>query len=133
MGAKQNYRTGPDNKGIKRGDTKMHRSPNAWKSRYLAIPHRIAILIFVCFCAAGALVLRAQAQGYQLPWYTMDSGGSVSQGSGYTLRGVAGQHDAETLRGSGFTLVGGFVQRIESSGLPTTERTLYMPSVRVDP
>lgn len=49
------------------------------------------------------------AEGYTLNWWTVDGGGSTSStGGGYTLGGTAGQPDAATWQGQGYTLAGGF-------------------------
>jgi hypothetical protein len=57
---------------------------------------------------AGAAV--ADATGYDLPWWTVDSGGgtSGSANGSYTLRGTIGQPDAGVLSGDDYTLTGGF-------------------------
>ena len=44
---------------------------------------------------------------YQISWYTIDSGGTSSNGS-YTLTGTIGQPNAQTSSGDGFKLTGGF-------------------------
>jgi hypothetical protein len=51
------------------------------------------------------------AAGYDLSWWTVDSGGHVEAGSPgfYSLSGSMGQPDAGlALTGRGYTLVGGF-------------------------
>lgn len=63
--------------------------------------------------SALALVLmmmapRALAQELDIRWYTIDGGGGVSMGSGFTVSGTIGQPDAGILAGGGFTLSGGF-------------------------
>jgi len=50
----------------------------------------------------------AAAQDMQIPWFTMDGGGSSSTGGTLTLSGTVGQADAGRLSGGNFTLVGGF-------------------------
>ena len=48
------------------------------------------------------------AQGYALDWWTINSGGGLSQGSDYSLQGSIGQPDAAQSQGGQFTLAGGF-------------------------
>ena len=57
----------------------------------------------------GLVALMALAAGpFGVSWWTVDGGGAVSVGGGYTLTGTIGQADAETLRGGHYTLQGGF-------------------------
>ena len=48
------------------------------------------------------------AQSYAVHWFTVDGGGGVSSGDGYSLRGTIGQADAGAMSGGGFSLTGGF-------------------------
>lgn len=51
----------------------------------------------------------AQAQTYELSWFTIDSGGEMfTFGGDYELSGTIGQHDAGTLTGGAYELAGGF-------------------------
>ncbi|MFQ5592468.1 MAG: hypothetical protein ACE5HE_15025 [Phycisphaerae bacterium] len=56
----------------------------------------------------------ALAQGgdeCEIRWSTVDSGGGMSTGNGYTMRGTVGQHDADLatpLTGDGYVLFGGY-------------------------
>ena len=72
----------------------------------------------------------AQATGYDLSWWTVDSGAATSAAGGYTLNGTAGQPDAGGLSGGGYTLGGGFW----GGGSAAVEsRELYLPLVlRID-
>ena len=49
--------------------------------------------------------LRAQ---YEIPWYTMDSGGGTSVGGAYELSGTIGQQDVGRSTGGDYELVAGF-------------------------
>jgi hypothetical protein len=71
----------------------------------------------VCLAALSAsLVVIQAAPGapaapsatYTIPWWTVDSGGGVSQGGSYILSGTIGQPDPGSLTGSGYQLRGGF-------------------------
>lgn len=51
----------------------------------------------------------APTTGYEVTWYSIDSGGyMVNTGGSYSLGGTIGQPDAGTLSGGGYTLNGGF-------------------------
>ena len=54
-------------------------------------------------------VALAQSGGYDLSWFTVDSGGGMwSAGGDYMLGGTVGQPDAGLLSGGEYTLSGGF-------------------------
>jgi hypothetical protein len=58
--------------------------------------------------AAGLPAIAAHAQ-LSITWVTIDGGGGVSQGAGFTLGCTVGQPDASPpMIGSGFTFRGGF-------------------------
>jgi len=48
------------------------------------------------------------ANGFAIPWWTVDNGGGTSQGGTYTLSGTIGQSDASNASGGDFHLTGGF-------------------------
>ena len=74
------------------------------KRKYLAFGSILMLALLVTGVAWAAV-----ETGYDLSWWTVDSGGGTSSGNGYTLNGTLGQPDAGTLaRGGGYTLVGGF-------------------------
>ena len=54
------------------------------------------------------MVLAQSAATYDLSWSTVDGGGGVSTGGGYSLGGTAGQPEAGLLSGGVYTLGGGF-------------------------
>ena len=61
------------------------------------------------FAAGFLLAGAAQAQPYEVDWYTIDGGGGASTGGTYSLSGSIGQHDAGgPMLGAGFELAGGF-------------------------
>jgi hypothetical protein len=71
--------------------------------------------------------------GFDLSWWTVDGGGGTSRGgtsggADYSLSGTAGQADAATLSGGGYTLVGGFWGG--SAGAPALEHDIFIPLVR---
>ena len=66
----------------------------------------------------------AQAGDYDLSWWTVDGGGTASNGgSGYSLGGTVGQPDAAVWSGSDYTLAGGFW------GGAVVEYHIYLPLV----
>jgi hypothetical protein len=67
---------------------------------------RIGILVALAILTLAGVALASGT--YELPWFTMDSGGGESAGGGFTLTGTAGQADAGALSGGSFTLIGGF-------------------------
>lgn len=66
----------------------------------------IALLALLCGLVLARAVLAQD--GYDLSWWTVDGGGALSGGEGYTLTGAIGQPDAGLLAGGGYTLSGGF-------------------------
>lgn len=80
------------------------------KPRIVCIAVAITLFIFL----PGALSAQELSPGYELDWWTMDSGGaaggSSSTGGGYSLSGTLGQPDAdpEPASGGGYGLNGGF-------------------------
>ena len=68
-----------------------------------------ALLLLAFLTFPGVIAIAQSGGGYDLSWWTVDSGGATfSLGGGYTLGGTIGQPDAGVLSGSGYTLVGGF-------------------------
>ena len=79
-------------------------------------PHRAATLppalVAAALSALMAPAAPAAAQSFDLAWHTIDGGGGVSSGGGFTLHGAIGQADAGPvggpITGGGFELTGGF-------------------------
>lgn len=69
----------------------------------------LAVVVSLLLGLGGLGIAQAEPLNYQINWFSVDGGGGVSTGGGFTLRGVAGQPDAGTLSGGGFTLFGGFM------------------------
>ncbi len=69
-----------------------------------------AIIFIILLVSLLAFTWTALAQGgYDLSWFTVDDGGGVSSGGGYTLSGAIGQADMGVLMSGGdYTLAGGF-------------------------
>ena len=64
--------------------------------------------IWVSFLIASAVPAGACGAVFELSWFTVDGGGGMSTGGGFTLSGTIGQPDAGVMTGGGFTLSGGF-------------------------
>jgi len=70
---------------------------------------RLLFATLICALALLSLAGLAHAQGLlDLPWWTADGGGGLSQGGAYTLHGTAGQPEAAFSQGGAYTLSGGF-------------------------
>jgi hypothetical protein len=81
------------------------------------IPLAILLLLASTSLAQGG-------SSYDLSWWTVDGGGTVSSsGAGYALSGAIGQPDADVWNGNGYTLVGGFW------GGASVEYGIYLPLV----
>lgn len=81
----------------------------------------LVVLASLLLVGRGAL---AQS-GFELSWWTVDSGGGAISGSGYSLSGTPGQSDAGVLTGGAFTLVGGFW----CGGAPAVSHQIFLPLV----
>lgn len=86
------------------------------------------LLIFLApalMFAITAVALAQSSDGFNLTWSTVDGGGGVSTGSGYTLQGTIGQPDAGNLLGTGYTLQGGFWRGggVQPTNTPTATPT----------
>ncbi|MBI1841439.1 MAG: hypothetical protein HYR88_11390 [Verrucomicrobia bacterium] len=67
--------------------------------------------LIALFSIAGALVSSpqdARSQNFSIDWSTLDGGGGVSSGGGYTVSGTIGQPDAGVMTGGDFVVSGGF-------------------------
>jgi hypothetical protein len=81
--------------------------------------------LLVAALAVGA-AWGADQRGYDLSWWTVDSGGtSFSAAGDYTLGGSVGQPDAGLLADGDYTLGGGFW----GGGALAAGRHLYLPLV----
>ena len=71
------------------------------------IPWSFILLGLLLVATASAAIAAA---GYTLDWWTVDSGGGLSQDAAqqYTLQGGVGQPDAASSAGDSYTLQGGF-------------------------
>src|SRR5262245_2970480 len=75
------------------------------------------------FLALGISVFAGTALGqtYSIDWHTIDGGGGMSTGGGYSVSGTIGQPDAGAMRGGTYSIEGGFwaiVSAIQTPGAP---------------
>ncbi len=75
----------------------------------------LPLVLLVAFLALNIRVGYAEpsaaprATGYEIPWYSVDSGGAMNlTGGSYTLSGTIGQFDAGLQNGGAYNLNGGF-------------------------
>ncbi len=88
--------------------------------RWTVLLISLALLALLAFAATAV----AQTGGYDLSWWTVDSGGGSSSASGsYSLIGTVGQADAGGMSDGEFALYGGFWP----GGV--TRHTVYLPLV----
>ena len=78
----------------------------------------LALSLAVSVAVANTGIL---ANGFSIPWWTVDGGGGTSQGGTYTLSGSIGQSDAGSLAGGNYALTGGFW------GITLQTTMLYLP------
>ena len=89
-------------------------------------------LVVLLALAVGTVIAYAQAGGgYDLTWNTVDTGGvTFATAGGYSLGGTAGQPDAATWSGGGYTLAGGFWHGGAAGGEATPgEGEVYLPII----
>ena len=75
------------------------------RSKGAASTHRAAVAV-----ASLVSAFAANAQNFNIDWFTTDGGGGTSTGGAFSLSGTIGQPDANplALTGGHFSLVGGF-------------------------
>jgi len=72
-------------------------------------PRSLRWALILAAAAALLLPVRAAAQNFDLPWWSVDGGGGIfSTGGVFSLGGTAGQPDAGEMAGGVYTLIGGF-------------------------
>lgn len=82
------------------------------------------IVALVALFLIGAAALGSEGGGYEIDWWSSDSGGGTAVGAGYTLYGSIGQPDAGPIIGnSRFSLQGGFWAIPGGTATPTATNT----------
>jgi hypothetical protein len=83
--------------------------------------------LFLILLASASFVL-AQSGDFELPWFTVDGGGSSgSQGGEFSLASTIGQPDAGILSGGDFGLDGGLVGGVARQS--QLDSTVFLPFV----
>lgn len=75
----------------------------------------LALLLAPALLALGAIApARAQnTNGFSVDPFTVDGGGGLSAGGGFTIEGTIGQPDAGVLIGGGFLIEGGYWSMVQ--------------------
>jgi hypothetical protein len=80
-----------------------------WRKKLIFLAAGVLCLVALSATLAG---IRAApdtpAADFTIPWWTVDSGGGVSQGGPYNLIGTIGQPEPGNLSGGIYLLKGGF-------------------------
>lgn len=84
---------------------------------------KLTILIIVLLILIPATLVFAQAGDFTVDWWTIDNGGGMSAGGGFSISDTIGQPDAGDMSGGGYTISGGFWDETHTGGL------LYLPVV----
>jgi hypothetical protein len=87
---------------------------------------RLIPILIIAALLLIATIAYAQ-EGFDLSWWTVDSGGGQSNGDVYILQGVVGQPDAGVMHGGDFVLVGGFLSGVTAP--PPPVYNLLLPLV----
>lgn len=90
--------------------------------------HKISIVTALLLLLLTTMTVAAQSGGtVDLTWSSIDGGGGVSSGNGFTLISTIGQGEAGTLQGGPYTLSGGF---LAGSSLPLmTNYRVHLPVI----
>ncbi len=85
----------------------------------------VRLIVVVLLLLSASVALARSNGGYDISWWTVDSGGYTFSTSGsYSLGGTIGQPDAGALSGGSYTLVGGFWGGAVAAAV---QRHLYLP------
>ncbi len=88
---------------------------------------RAFVLVVVILSLAILTTAALAADGFDLSWWTVDSGGGRLSTASYQLDGTVGQHDSNaTLSAGGYRLSGGYWAGTAGQ---ITGSSIYMPLV----
>jgi hypothetical protein len=89
---------------------------------------RVTIIFTVCALVLVTVSTALATGSYQVTWWTVDSGGGSSQSTDgqYVLNGTAGQPEAGSASGSGYSFNGGFWHAMSTT---IQEFLIHMPLV----
>jgi hypothetical protein len=92
------------------------------------------VLLIVAVILASVIAVSmtwAQSGPLELPWYTIDGGGTTaSYGGDFALSGTMGQADAGTSSGGIYTIQGGFWGVRSALPFPPGDYQVYLPLIR---
>ena len=93
---------------------------------------RVLLLAAWILASAAAVSLTlAQSGPLEIPWYTIDGGGTTATyGGDFVLSGSLGQADAGTSTGGVYALQGGFWGPRSAAPLPPGDHQVYLPLIR---
>jgi len=93
--------------------------------------HKRNILFVLMLLILSLMVATAPSlagDGWQIPWWTVDSGGGESTANNYSVTGTIGQPDTATLSSGNYILTGGFWQ--SPGSVSPQEHLSYLPLLR---
>jgi len=80
-----------------------------WRKKLIFLAAGVMCLTVISAVLAGIQAAPdTPAASYTIPWWTVDSGGGVSQGGPYNLSGTVGQPEPGSLSGGLYLIKGGF-------------------------
>ena len=81
----------------------------------------------VLLAAFAVIAMNAVAQDFRIDWFTVDGGGGVSVGGGFSVSGTIAQADAGRLSGGNYALEGGFWAVVASDSLAGADTVHRQP------
>ena len=72
----------------------------------------VMLILSLAYAHVHGQIVTAASNTFELPWWTIDSGGGTSSGGAFVISGSFGQADAGPsslgMNGEGFQIIGGF-------------------------
>lgn len=88
----------------------------------------VAVLLTATITVSVAL---AQSGPLEIPWYTIDGGGTTAiSGGDFVLAGTVGQADAGLSSGGIYAVHGGFWGIRPGLPIPSGDHQIYLPLIR---
>lgn len=85
----------------------MNDNRNSGVRRGVQLKAMVALAL-LALAAGGLASESAGPPAFEIPWHSIDGGGGTSEGGQFSVTGTIGQHDAGTMTGGGFEILGGF-------------------------
>jgi hypothetical protein len=89
---------------------------------FLSVVAGGVLTAFLLIVFTGALA----GGGFAISWWTVDSGGGLSEGGDFALQSTIGQPDTGTSAGGAYTVNGGFWNA--PGPVNTPQDSLYLPA-----